>query len=142
MKKVESFSGGMRFLSNFWYNPDGYTNEHRFQAAKAKHKEHYDWVMESKSPGEAKRRGRQVPMREDWDDIRIAVMLELTTKKFEDPDLRRQLLMTGDWELIEGNTWGDRFWGVCDGEGQNWLGQCLMKVREDIRNEERFKCVS
>lgn len=138
MKKVESFSGGMRFLSNFWYNPDGYTNEHRFQAAKAMHKEHADWVMASKSPGEAKRRGRQIPMRPDWNNVRLDVMLHLTKMKFQDPDLRRQLLMTGDWELIEGNTWGDRFWGVCDGEGQNWLGRILMSVRDDMRHIEKL----
>lgn len=137
MDAITSFSGGFRFLSNFWYNPDGYTNEHRFQAAKAASEADAKWVMESKTPGEAKRRGRAIVMREDWNDIRIPVMLELTAEKFKDERLRMQLLMTGDAELIEGNTWGDKFWGVCGGEGENWLGKTLMKVREDIRREHR-----
>lgn len=32
----------------------------------------------------------------------------------------------------EGNTWGDKFWGVCDGEGENHLGKLLMEVRAEL----------
>lgn len=38
----------------------------------------------------------------------------------------------GDAELIEGNTWGDRIWGVCDGVGENRLGKILMRVRAEM----------
>ena len=33
---------------------------------------------------------------------------------------------------IEGNTWNDTFWGVCNGQGQNWLGKILMLVRSEL----------
>ena len=45
-------------------------------------------------------------------------------------------------ELVEGNYWGDTFWGICNGEGTNWLGILLMaeraywqKVREFMPNK-------
>jgi len=48
-------------------------------------------------------------------------------------DLRILLLDTGDRELVEGNTWDDRFWGVCEGVGENHLGRLLMKIRAELR---------
>lgn len=47
-------------------------------------------------------------------------------------ECRDQLLATGGVELIEGNDWGDAFWGVCGGYGQNWLGVLLMLVRSEL----------
>jgi predicted NAD-dependent protein-ADP-ribosyltransferase YbiA (DUF1768 family) len=49
--------------------------------------------------------------------------------------MREMLLLTGDCELVEGNTWGDKFWGVCDGEGENHLGKLLMKIRAELAKE-------
>ena len=72
-------------------------------------------------------------MRSDWDHVKIAIMKEAVRLKFEYPTLRGMLLDTGDAELVEGNTWGDRFWGVCDGEGDNHLGKILMHTREMLR---------
>jgi ribA/ribD-fused uncharacterized protein len=72
-------------------------------------------------------------MRDDWNDIKIDVMRDLLQEKFSDDDLRELLLATGDAELIEGNTWNDYFWGVCLGEGQNWLGKLLMEVRKELK---------
>jgi predicted NAD-dependent protein-ADP-ribosyltransferase YbiA (DUF1768 family) len=60
-------------------------------------------------------------------------MRDLLRQKFAHPELRRLLLATGDAELVEGNTWGDRFWGVCAGRGQNHLGRLLMAIRAEIR---------
>lgn len=61
-------------------------------------------------------------------------MHDIVRAKFEqNPDLRQKLLSTGSEELIEGNTWGDTFWGVCKGSGQNWLGRILMFVRDEVR---------
>ena len=53
--------------------------------------------------------------------------------KFSIPELRTKLLETDDAELIEGNTWGDTYWGTCSGIGQNHLGKLLMKTRFKIR---------
>jgi predicted NAD-dependent protein-ADP-ribosyltransferase YbiA (DUF1768 family) len=60
-------------------------------------------------------------------------MREILIAKFsQNEDIKGKLLATGDTELIEGNTWGDTFWGVCRGEGTNWLGKLLMEVRTEI----------
>lgn len=63
-------------------------------------------------------------------------MSGLVRQKFNHryPELRTKLLSTGDLEIIEGNHWGDTFWGVCNGTGENHLGRILMQVREDLRS--------
>ena len=82
-------------------------------------------------PGDAKRLGRQVALRPGWDDLRVEVMRGLLARKFAPgTDLAPRLLATGDAQLVEGNTWGDRFWGVCRGQGRNQLGQLLMERRD------------
>ena len=43
--------------------------------------------------------------------------------------MRSKLEETRGSELIEGNTWGDRFWGVSRGIGENHLGKILMEER-------------
>ena len=66
-------------------------------------------------------------------DVKVKLMFDLVTEKFkQNPELKQKLLETGNQELIEGNTWNDTFWGVCNGQGQNWLGKILMLVRSEI----------
>jgi hypothetical protein len=65
-----------------------------------------------------------------WEESKVRVMHGLVLQKFtRHPELGEQLLATRGRELIEGNTWGDRFWGVCGGQGQNYFGHILMEVR-------------
>lgn len=59
-------------------------------------------------------------------------MEDLLREKFQRKDLKQKLLDTGDAELIEGNTWGDTYWGMVGNKGHNHLGRLLMKVREEI----------
>ena len=60
-------------------------------------------------------------------------MFDLVLEKFkQNPELKQKLLETGNQELIEGNTWNDTFWGVCNGQGQNWLGKILMLARSEL----------
>jgi predicted NAD-dependent protein-ADP-ribosyltransferase YbiA (DUF1768 family) len=59
-------------------------------------------------------------------------METLLRQKFAHPELRAKLKETNDAELVEGNWWGDRFWGVCRGEGENHLGKLLMKIRAEL----------
>jgi ribA/ribD-fused uncharacterized protein len=137
---ISSFSGEFAFLSNF--HParvvfDGVvfpTVEHAFQAAKSTNREDWCFIAALRTAGQAKRAGRKVQLREDWEHIKIDVMTELVFQKFSDPDLRQQLLATGDRELVEGNTWNDRFWGVCKGKGENHLGKILTFVRKHLRD--------
>lgn len=136
---IDSFKGKYWFLSNFYpqsvfYKGRGYrTVEHAYQAAKTRSPQEHDWVRRAKTPGLAKYRGRQVQIRSDWESIKLDVMFELIRWKFQSPELRAALLGTGDEELVEGNSWGDRYWGIYDGEGENHLGKILMQVREEIR---------
>jgi len=126
-------------LSNFYPATVGLhdieypTVEHAYQAAKGIGPESRKYVREAPTPGEAKRRGRDILHRGDWEDLKLSVMENLLRQKFANDPLRSMLLATGNEELVEGNNWGDRFWGRCNGEGENRLGELLMKIREDLR---------
>ena len=47
----------------------------------------------------------------------------------QNKDIRIQLVNTFPQDLVEGNTWHDYFYGVCNGQGANWLGRILMAER-------------
>jgi len=133
--EIYGFDGPNHFLSNFYIESDGLSGEHRFQASKARDEKQREWVLAAKTPGEAKGRGRNVQLVDDWDAVKVGVMLAVVQYKFQDEHLAKMLLDTGHAELIEANTWGDTYWGV-DKEtrvGQNYLGRCLMHVRTELR---------
>lgn len=67
--------------------------------------------------------------RPDWNKVKKRIMANILDIKFSDPVLRQLLDDTGDAEIIEGNSWGDTYWGVCRGVGQNNLGKILMNIR-------------
>jgi ribA/ribD-fused uncharacterized protein len=135
---IDSFKGNYRFLSNFWPAPIELfgllyaTTEHAYQAAKCECFFDSDRIRFATTPGKAKRMGQTVAMRENWDLIKVDIMRLITKLKYVNEDLRELLLSTGDAQLIEGNTWGDTFWGVCDGQGENHLGRILMEVRDSL----------
>jgi ribA/ribD-fused uncharacterized protein len=86
------------------------------------------------SPKEAKALGRTIKLRPDWNKVRVEVMYAVIFDKFyRNKGIRRWLLDTGDKLLVEGNHWNDKFWGVCEGEGENMLGKILMQIREDFK---------
>lgn len=91
-------------------------------------------VRLARSPGEAKLLGTALKNRDDWDDVKIQVMHEILRAKFSSNSYLATLLCsTEDRPLVEGNSWGDTFWGRCDGVGENHLGRLLMKVRSELR---------
>ena len=138
-ERIDRFRGEHAFLSNFHHHPfewRGYTystSEHAFQSAKSRDDGERERIRAASSPAEAKRLGRRADLRCDWDRIKDDVMRSVLLAKFAVPALRYALLATGDAELVEGNTWGDVYWGVCDGRGRNQLGRTLMRIRDDIR---------
>ena len=139
--KIESFEGPHEFLSNFSptpirYNGDEFaTAEHAFQASKAKTSAHREQIRTAPTPGQAKRLGKKITLRDDWNGIRIQVMTEIVRKKFApNTKLAQDLIATGEAELIEGNSWNDTFWGVCKGSGQNHLGRILMQIRSELKS--------
>lgn len=140
---IKNFEGEYAFLSNFYFSPmiiDNVvytTNEHFFQAMKSLNPKERQAITLAPTPGKAKRLGRKVSLRKDWEDIKEEVMLIGLRHKFSNPELRRKLLATGNQYLEEGNHWCDNFWGVCDcgtcgGQGKNRLGKLLMQVREEL----------
>ena len=143
MKEIRTFKNKNAFLSNFYpvsvyYEGMRFSSvEHAFQAAKTNDLETRELFMIVPTAKEAKSFGRQVKLREDWESVKVDIMEMLLRQKFARHALREQLLNTQDSILINGNNYGDTFWGVCKGEGQNQLGRLLMKIRQEIIEEER-----
>lgn len=144
-KLIMSFSGEFDFLSNFYpvdVISEGilfHSTEAAYQAAKTTDERMKQRIANVATPSEAKKLGRKVNMRVDWEEQKDAVMLNLLRKKFaKGTDLVKRLDATGDAILVEGTKWHDQYWGICTcpicmGVGQNILGQLLMIVRAENR---------
>ena len=149
MKTGKGFKEEYSFLSNFTYfeKPligEGLSfpsNEHFYVAMKTKDKSIRHQVAEHPSKG-LKKFGNSFPLRDDWEDIKLSVMEYGLRWKFSknNPNLRKKLIATEGVDLIEYNYWRDVFWGVSlqSGEGENHLGKLLMKIREEIIEEEKI----
>ena len=146
---ISDFSKEHFFLSNFYnayliYEGIVYcSTEAAFQAAKTLEVSEREQIARM-SPSDAKKAGRNLKLRSDWEEIKDRVMYDVCRAKFTMNDSLRladRLLATGDEELVEGNTWHDNYWGDCHCEkckdipGRNQLGKTLMKLREKLRNE-------
>lgn len=140
---ISGFSGRNRFLSNFYpsrvqWDGEVYpTVEHAYQAAKTPDLAWRQMVRSAPTAGVAKRYGRQLPLREGWEQIKLIVMRDLLRQKFRAEPLAEMLIGTGDQVLVEGNVWHDNFWGSCrclrcGDRGSNHLGKLLMQVRAEL----------
>jgi ribA/ribD-fused uncharacterized protein len=142
---ISQFTGNYRFLSNFhpspimdesvasWLFP---TVEHYYQASKAVDMDDRAMIADADTPGQAKSLGRTVRLRPDWEAVKLLVMRRALYLKFiQDTPLAAGLLSTDSQVLVEGNHWGDKFWGVDikNGQGANWLGFLLMCRRAELR---------
>jgi N-glycosidase YbiA len=137
-EKISSFRGDHSYLSNF--SPHGFvddrmlmwpTSEHYYQAMKSVLPEFREEVRLAETPALAKSMGAGARLRDDWEEVRLLVMHRAISFKFDQNILaRRSLIMTAGKTLVEGNTWGDTFWGVCGGRGLNHLGRLLMRLRD------------
>ena len=140
--KILQFEGIYRFLSNFASSPmmiDGKyysTVENYYQSQKTLDEKESERVRLAMHPGAAKRLGRRCELREDWDEIKDEIMMKGLRAKFSRDDMKKELLATNDDILEEGNSWGDRYWGVDSntGIGKNKLGKFLMQLRDEIRS--------
>jgi hypothetical protein len=145
---IDKFDGEYAFLSNF-YEMDDFislngikvpTVEHYFQAAKALNFNDCKQIITASTPGEAKRLGRKVKLRKDWESVKDGVMWRALIYKFSNPELAQKLISTGDEYLKEGNWWHDNYWGSCkcgkcQDHGQNKLGLMLMRIRDQLNEE-------
>ncbi|MFH1526376.1 MAG: NADAR family protein [Bacteroidota bacterium] len=139
MNDINGFQGEFDFLSNFYpclikFEGDTYPGaEHAFQAAKTLNSIERKAICNAGSAGKAKRLGRLVKLRKNWETVKDSIMLNVLRLKFKlGSPLARQLLDTGNRKLIEKNTWGDTYWGVYNDNGKNKLGQLLMQVRQEL----------
>jgi len=143
---INNFRGEYDFLSNFFRHPFAWrdiewqTSEHAFQAVKTTTMEEFEYVKNADSPAKAKRRGREIRCREDWEQIKEAAMLDILRAKFAPESwLASKLVATGSAELIEENKWHDNVWGVCfcpkcaKKKGRNLLGKTLMQIRAELK---------
>ena len=142
---IVEFDGDYAFLSNFYPSTiyhDGITyptNEHFFQAMKTLDISERKAIAAAETPGLAKRMGRNVKLRPDWEKIKVDVMRLGLILKFTDAELAEKLVATGDEELVEGNWWHDNTWGNCHCTecsrkgGRNLLGMLLMEVRKELQ---------
>lgn len=139
---IKEFKNQYFFLSNFYECPIYYNKlvfcnaEAAFQAQKAiDEKDQYKFINLNAS--QARKLGKTVQLRKDWEEIKDNVMYEIVKRKFTiNKELQQKLLETKEEELVEGNWWHDTYWGVDSktGTGQNKLGKILMKVREEVKN--------
>jgi ribA/ribD-fused uncharacterized protein len=143
LKTINEFQGEYRFLSNFFpcylmYQNIIYpTAEHAYQAAKCADHDIKINIKNCPTPAAAKDffEKHQIDPDPGWTiEKKLAIMEELLEIKFggKEPLLTRALLITGDANLVEGNTWNDTFWGVCNNSGENHLGRLLVKIREEL----------
>ena len=144
--EIRLFDGTHEFLSNF-HNTNLFlggktwqTSEHFFTAMKTTNPKEREKIRLAPTPGKAKRLGRKVELRPDWEIIKIDVMRFILKHKFSEGSiLAEKLLATGESKLVEGNNWHDQFWGDCDCEkhitipGRNMLGEILMDIRADLK---------
>ena len=157
MSYINSFRGRYYFLSNFYpckIEHKGITYpsvEHYYVALKVTQMQFIDGVyytapdfreLIARIPdaGDVKKLGSRVKVRQDWEEKKLDFMNWGIREKFKDPKLCEMLLDTGNLELIEGNFWHDVFWGQCscpkcNSIGENHLGKILMKIREELRQQ-------
>ena len=148
---IHKFEGEYRFLSNFYLSNvyDSFITkmlfpsvENAYQASKSLDPDFWK-LLTIVTPGKAKRLGKSIKLRDDWEEIKLKVMANLLKEKFKPGSiLATKLIDTFDAVLVEGNTWNDKIWGkvlLPDGtlgEGKNYLGQLLMGIRKEILRVE------
>lgn len=139
--RICGFFENYRFLSNYHKHPVEFeglmypSTEHAYQAAKSIIESERRFIQALSSCGSARKagqspeRGGLVTLREDWEDVKLNVMKTVCLEKFKDPELAEKLKATEPYILIEGNWWGDDFWGMCTSKGKNNLGKILTEIR-------------
>lgn len=141
---ITDFRKDYFFLSNFYLCPvqfegDMYiSSEHAYMASKTDNRDIRNHILGLKTAREARNYGQTFALRPHWDDVKYSYMKVVLQDKFRrNQHLGQKLLETGDRQLVEGGTWHDQYWGICNckdhgGEGKNALGQILMEIREEL----------
>jgi len=125
-----------QFLSNFWVSPFEFNNitfrtvEHYYQYMKCEDETDRELILNCHTPGDAKKVGKEVKIRSEWNTIKPSIMYVGLSCKFEqNAHLKKRLLATGDSILHENSPY-DMYWGFA---GADMLGSLLMFVRSEIK---------
>jgi ribA/ribD-fused uncharacterized protein len=142
---IMEFRGDNAFLSNFWLCHFEYEGiqwasvEAAYQAMKSDDPIVWEYVSRL-TARDAKKYGKTINLRDRWNDMKIRIMTDIVFCKFSHNNyLKIMLLDTGDRLIVEGNRWGDQFWGVSNGHGRNELGRILMYVRDILKHKKIYK---
>ena len=148
------FYNRSNILSNMYRVPDGFwvpelrttlsTVEHYFQGMKALLFEPKlgEGILTAGSGFEAKKRGWKVRIDKNiWDECRDEVMERGVYLKFQNQELKDYLISTEGQRLVEDSP-KDRYWGECDGIGENRLGQILMRLRDSYTTSSSLQPAS
>lgn len=113
------------------------SSENYYQAMKTTDEDE-QYIISLLTSYKSKTYARTLSIRYDWDSVKLDVMRTALEHKFKTPKLKELLIATGDKVIVEGNTWGDKFWGVSakDGHGENNLGILLMELRHKLKQQE------
>lgn len=139
---IKEFLDEYRWLSNFTpvkvvYEGIEYPSvEHAYMSAKSDDMEWKSKCADKQiTAAQIKRESRKIILRPDWDEIKLDIMETCLREKFSKEPFKSKLAATGDEYIQEGNTWGDKFWGVDleSGEGFNYLGKIIMEIRDEKR---------
>ncbi len=131
------------FLSNFWYVDILYkgvvypTVEHAYMSAKSDDPKWKEFCANRNiTPSNVKKESKNIQLVAGWDKLKLEVMEDCLRYKYKEEPLRSKLINLGNQNIQEGNTWGDRFWGVDlkvnPNIGENHLGRLIMKIREQL----------
>lgn len=140
---IKEFRGEYSWLSNFAdveiiFEGDSYRSvENAYMAAKSSDPA-WRTFCQAQTAAACKKASKDIELRPDWEESKKLYMWAFLWQKFNKPSYKERLLATGDQNIIEGNFWNDKYWGIClkDFEGENWLGRLIMNIRLKIRKDE------
>lgn len=144
--KALFWGGGWNCFSNFSSYQVMYkgklwpTSEHAYQAAKFSDEKLQEKIRNAKSAYDAFiLGGENKELRaKNWNEVKVSIMEEIVREKLkQNPHILMKLLETGDMEIIEASP-VDAFWGWGPNkDGENALGKIWMKLREEIKQNEK-----
>lgn len=152
MNDITQFRGEYSWLSNFFpvdviLHPEDLNEpiifpsvENAYQAGKCSNsKDMLNFV--DITPAEAKKLSRlkkykmiQFKKTTDFELFKLELMYDLLIQKYNIEPFKSLLIATDNCNIIEGNYWGDEFYGVDlrTNKGKNHLGQMIMNIREKL----------
>ena len=137
---------GFEFLSNMRLYPILYQNvifkasENVYQFLKLPEELKPEYInrFARMNPFTAKKITRKLPVKKDWNDIKLRVMFGVLKLKFyQHPYLIKKLIKI-EGPIVEYNYWKDTYWGydINLKKGENNLGKLLLLLRDAWRNNQ------